>query len=87
MKEDQFRSLEPNVSENDDLREPQRLAYAAIKAHDFSAGDAREIGIVLPVGCGKSGLLALAPFAVGSKRTLLVAPNLNIADHCSSCIP
>lgn len=36
---------------------------------------------MLPVGCGKSGLLALAPFAVGSTRTLLVAPNLKIANQ------
>jgi superfamily II DNA or RNA helicase len=36
---------------------------------------------VLPVGCGKSGLLALAPFAVKSRRTLLVAPNLKIAQQ------
>lgn len=81
MKDDQFKDLEPNVAENTDLREPQRLAYHAIEAHDFSANEGREVGIVLPVGCGKSGLLALAPFAVSSKRTLLVAPNLNIADQ------
>ncbi len=38
----------------------------------------REIGIVLPVGCGKSGLITLTPFAIKSKRTLVIAPNLNI---------
>lgn len=37
--------------------------------------------MVLPVGCGKSGLLALAPFAIRSRRALLVAPNLNIAEQ------
>ena len=36
---------------------------------------------MLPVGCGKSGLIALAPFSLQSKRTLIVAPNLNIADQ------
>jgi len=81
VKVDQFKNLKPSVAENEGLREPQRLAFEAIITHDFSDVDPREIGIVLPVGCGKSGLLALAPFAVSSKRTLLVAPNLNIADQ------
>lgn len=79
MKNDQFQLLQPNVEENGSLREPQIEAFRAVRDHDFVAQ--REIGVVLPVGCGKSGLLALAPFAVGSKRTLLVAPNLNIADQ------
>ncbi|MFJ1767997.1 DEAD/DEAH box helicase [Amycolatopsis sp. NPDC088138] len=84
MKIDRYATLEPHVADNEALREPQRLAYEEIVSHDFSAPDGREVGIVLPVGCGKSGLLALAPFAVASKRTLLVAPNLNIADQLNS---
>ena len=84
MKIDRYTTLEPHVADNEALREPQGLAYEAIASHDFSATDGREVGIVLPVGCGKSGLLALAPFAVASKRTLLVAPNLNIADQLNS---
>ena len=39
----------------------------------------REVGIVLPVGCGKSGSITLAPFAFRSSRTLVVAPGTNIA--------
>jgi superfamily II DNA or RNA helicase len=39
----------------------------------------REVGIVLPVGCGKSGAITLAPFAFRSSRTLVVAPGTNIA--------
>jgi superfamily II DNA or RNA helicase len=80
MKDNLFQTLVPSVTENGALREPQIEAFEAIQAHDFSDGQ-REVGVVLPVGCGKSGLLALAPFAVASKRTLLVAPNLNIADQ------
>lgn len=41
--------------------------------------DEREVAIVLPVGCGKSGCITLAPFAFLSKRTLVVAPNVFIA--------
>lgn len=81
MKIDQYAIAQPMVAGNPELREPQILAYQAIENHDFLAVDAREVSVVLPVGCGKSGLLALAPFATKSKRTLLVAPNLKIADQ------
>lgn len=81
MKDNQFQVLEPSVEGNVELRDPQVESFLAVRDHDFSTPEGREVGVVLPVGCGKSGLLALAPFAVGSKRTLLVAPNLNIADQ------
>lgn len=61
------------------VREPQREAYAAIERFVDEAG--REAGVVLPVGCGKSGTIAISPFAFKSNRTLVVAPNLNIANQ------
>jgi superfamily II DNA or RNA helicase len=81
MKTDHYLTLEPFIVGNDGLREPQIEAYEAIARHDFAASDSREVAVVLPVGCGKSGLLALAPFATRSRRALLVAPNLTIADQ------
>jgi superfamily II DNA or RNA helicase len=39
----------------------------------------REVGIILPVGCGKSGCICIAPFAFRSARTLVVAPGVTIA--------
>ena len=81
MKTDHYRTLDPRVAENPGLREPQIEAYAAISDHDFTAPDGREVSVVLPVGCGKSGLLALAPFATASRRALLIAPNVKIADQ------
>lgn len=77
MKVNLFQTLHPNVVANNGLREPQRQAYEAVRVHDFT--DGREVGIVLPVGCGKSGLIALTPFAVRAMRTLVIAPNLRIA--------
>ena len=41
----------------------------------------REVGIVLPVGCGKSGCITLAPFAFRATRTLVIAPNVKIAQQ------
>jgi superfamily II DNA or RNA helicase len=49
------------------------------------AGDSeaqeREVGIVLPVGCGKSGCITIAPFAFQAMRTLVVAPGVAIAQQ------
>src|SRR3984885_6788406 len=75
-----FQTREPNVANNDRIPTPQREAYEALA--DFASNPAeqdREIGIVLPVGCGKSGCITLTPFAFEATRTLVVAPGLNIA--------
>ena len=80
MKKNPFQTREPNIIENDRLRTPQREAYAEL-VRFARAPDAqeREIGIVLPVGCGKSGCITLTPFAFKATRTLVVAPGLHIA--------
>lgn len=80
-----FRSRQPNVQGNAQIRTPQREAYEAMSAvAAVPTGQAdREVAIVLPVGCGKSGCITLAPFAFRSQRTLVVAPGLNIAKQLS----
>jgi len=75
-----FQSRAPNILNNVKLRTPQRETYAELAKF---AGDPnsmeREIGIVLPVGCGKSGCITLTPFAFKAGRTLVIAPGLHIA--------
>lgn len=67
-----------SIAENQRLRIPQREGWVRIREH-FQTGDAaREVGIVLPVGCGKSGLIAVAPYAVGARRALVIAPGTRI---------
>jgi len=73
-----FQDRQPRVEDNPRIRTPQREAYAALATFAGNAGSERETGIVLPVGCGKSGCITLAPFAFRSKRTLVVAPGLKI---------
>lgn len=77
MKTDKFATIVPNIIGNSLLRIPQYEGYEHIEKHYLSSGD-REIGIVLPVGCGKSGLIAITPFALKSKRVLVVAPGIRI---------
>ena len=67
-----------SIENNQRLRIPQRDGWVAIRDHFAQPNAAREVGIVLPVGCGKSGLITLTPFAVQARRVLVIAPGRKI---------
>ena len=80
MKNNPYQNRQPNISDNKSLRTPQLEAYDHLARFAVERdGQEREIGIVLPVGCGKSGCITLAPFAFKAERTLVVAPGVPIA--------
>jgi superfamily II DNA or RNA helicase len=80
MQNNSFQTRQPNIEQNDRLRTPQREAYAELATFAANSdGQEREIGIVLPVGCGKSGCITLTPFAFKATRTLVIAPSVPIA--------
>lgn len=76
-----FQSRKPFVNGNGGVRIPQQEAYSALEEFATNPDENREAGIILPVGCGKSGCITLTPFAFQSKRTLVVAPNVTIAEQ------
>jgi superfamily II DNA or RNA helicase len=80
-----FQTRLPKVMGNPDIRAPQCAAYQALLDY---AGDAeeteREVGVVLPVGCGKSGTITLTPFAFRASRALVVAPSVAIAEQLAA---
>lgn len=84
MKPNAFQILQANVTGNTNLRTPQREGYDAIVGHFASPEAEREVAVVLPVGCGKSGLMTIAPFGVKAKRVLLIAPSTRIAGQLHS---
>ncbi len=73
-----FRHAHVNIRDNKNLRIPQREAYIAAQRH-FRQSNEHAI-IQLPVGCGKTGTMAILPFGIASGRTLVIAPNLEIRD-------
>ena len=76
--EDFFTTVDYEIDDNDELRDPQREAHAATLEHFASS---REPAILqLPVGCGKSGLIALLPFGLAHGRVLVISPNVTIRD-------
>ena len=76
--EDFFTTVEYEIDDNTELRDPQREAHAAALRH-FAASQEPAI-IQLPVGCGKSGLIALLPFGLARGRVLVISPNLTIRE-------
>lgn len=80
MQDNPFQNREPNIIENKRIRTPQQEAFAElVKFASENRQEDREVGIVLPVGCGKSGCITLAPFAFKAIRTLVAAPGVKIA--------
>lgn len=81
MEGNPFQDRQPIINANPKIRTPQRETYAALEVFAGTAVGEREAGIVLPVGCGKSGCITLTPFAFRSRRTLVVAPGVKIAEQ------
>ncbi|MCC6907209.1 MAG: DEAD/DEAH box helicase family protein [Phycisphaerales bacterium] len=79
MPDNPFQTRQPKIEGNALIRDPQRAAHNKLVEVKATGDTRRELGIVLPVGCGKSGCITLAPFAFESKRTLVVAPGTRIA--------
>ena len=76
-----FQTTDASIVGNDRLREPQEEGYIALRDYFDEAGATSLPAIVvLPTGCGKSGLIACAPFGIAEGRVLVVAPNLTIKD-------
>ena len=71
-----FTSVVASIEDNPFLRDPQREGYAAA-LNFFESGGTSAIE-QLPVGCGKSGLIAILPFGIARGRVLVIAPNLTI---------
>lgn len=79
-----FQSTSYNIEENQRLREPQREAHTAIREH-FSKGSTHAI-LQIPVGCGKTGIIATLPFGISNGRVLVIAPNLTIRKGISEAL-
>ena len=73
-----FTQTSPNIINNARLREPQRMAAAALDEHFDQSNDPALVQI--PVGCGKTGLISLLPFTLGYEQVLVVTPNLTIRE-------
>jgi len=79
-----FEAVPVSIQDNPNLREPQLEAYERIT--DYLRSGHQHAIAVLPVGCGKTGLMSLIPFGVAAKRVLAIAPNLTIRDELAEAL-
>ncbi|MFC8500980.1 DEAD/DEAH box helicase [Pedococcus sp. NPDC057267] len=71
-----FTTANADIEANDLLREPQKEAHRAVREH---FANSKEPGILqIPVGCGKTGIMATLPFGISEGRVLVITPNLTI---------
>ena len=77
-----FNNAGARIQGNRSLREPQIAGHGAAVEY-FSNGGRRAVERI-PVGCGKSGLIALLPFGIALGRVLVIAPNLTIRNQLAS---
>lgn len=71
-----FQVAPADVERNENLREPQREAHTKVRQHFASRADPAILQI--PVGCGKTGVIATLPFGIAEGRVLVIAPNVTI---------
>jgi DNA repair protein RadD len=71
-----FQTLTADIEGNPKVREPQQGAHRAVRTH-FEASNEPVI-LRIPVGCGKTGVIATLPFGVANGRVLVITPNLTI---------
>jgi DNA repair protein RadD len=71
-----FQTVTANIEGNDRLREPQQAAHRKAREHFAEKKD--PVILQLPVGCGKTGVIATLPFGIASGRVLVITPNLTI---------
>ncbi len=73
---DFYSEIQASIESNPNLRDPQVEGWLNARRH-FENNTEHAI-IQIPVGCGKTGLMALLPFKIAKGRVLVIAPNLEI---------
>lgn len=76
-----FMTLTPNIDENIELRQPQKIAYSRVYEHFVRKDSQTHAIVVLPTGVGKTGLMALLPYGISKGRVLIITPQLVIKDN------
>lgn len=75
-----FEMSNPNIYENEELREPQIQGYFKVYDHFIVKNKMTHAIIVLPTGVGKTGLMGILPFHICKGRALIITPQLTIKD-------
>ena len=80
MIQNYFQRTEVNILTNTELGKLQIEAYVATYNHFATNKETTHAIIVLPTGCGKTGLISILPYGIAEGRVLIIAPQLTILD-------
>lgn len=72
-----FQTPDAKITGNSRLREPQLEAHSAIRQY-YERHASGHVILQIPVGCGKTGVMATVPFGVARGRVLVITPNTTI---------
>lgn len=75
-----FEMANPNIYENEELREPQIQGYYRVYDHFVVKNKQTHAIVVLPTGVGKTGLMGILPYHICKGRALIITPQLTIKD-------
>lgn len=79
-----FQTAHANIEGNDLLREPQKEAHRHAREH-FATHTEPAI-LQIPVGGGKTGVMATLPFGIAKGRVLIITPNLTILNGVAAAL-
>jgi excisionase family DNA binding protein len=71
-----FQTITADIEANAKIREPQQGAHRAVRQHFETSNE--PVILQIPVGCGKTGVIATLPFGIAKGRALVITPNLTI---------
>lgn len=72
MIQNYFQRTEVNILTNTELGKLQIEAYVATYNHFATNKETTHAIIVLPTGCGKTGLISILPYGIAEGRVLLL---------------
>ena len=79
-----FQTLTTDIEANQLLREPQRDAHKSVRQHFAREHD--HVILQIPVGCGKTGVIATLPFGIARGRVLVITPNRTILEGVAEAL-
>ena len=79
-----FQTITADIEANQLLREPQRDAHKSVRQH--FAKEHEHIILQIPVGCGKTGVMATLPFGIARGRVLIITPNRTIREGVADAL-
>jgi superfamily II DNA or RNA helicase len=77
-----FQRVQPFIEQNHELLEPQRHGWLDVRTYFENDLNAKTVPalVIIPTGCGKTGLASILPFQIAQGRVLIITPGRVVND-------